>query len=155
MSAINLDGIKTGNKIEIDLRFKIEKQKKIKARCPGLAVIIAGDDKPSHTYVRLKHKKSLELGIYSELHALDKNISQKDIINLIVSLNKRDDIDGILVQLPLPAHLDTYAIIECINPEKDVDGFHPENVGKLALGHPKFIPCTPFGVIKLLEDYSI
>jgi len=152
---IILNGKKTGAAIEENLKKEILEIKKIYNKIPGLAVILVGNDKPSQTYVNLKNKKCKEIGIYSEVHNLKENISQKEIINLIKSLNHNKKIHGILVQLPIPKHLDTSKIIEVIDPEKDVDGFHPINMGQLAIGIPKFIPCTPYGVLKLIEHYNI
>ncbi|MBP7653574.1 bifunctional methylenetetrahydrofolate dehydrogenase/methenyltetrahydrofolate cyclohydrolase [Candidatus Dependentiae bacterium] len=154
MNAKLLDGIEAGKVIEKELSEKIIylKQKKI---IPSLAVILVGADKPSHTYVQLKHKKCQELGISSKVYKFEENIGEKNIIDLINELNNDDNIHGILVQLPLPKNYNQNNIIDSIFPEKDVDGFHPLNIGKLAIGKPDFISCTPYGVIKLLEYYNI
>ena len=122
---------------------------------PGLAVVIIGDDPASHTYVRMKERACEEVGIYSILHKMPSDISQEKIIETIEMMNKNPNIDGILIQLPLPKHVDTTKILQTVTATKDVDGFHPFNVGKLALGLDTFTPCTPLGVMKLLKEYNI
>jgi methylenetetrahydrofolate dehydrogenase (NADP+)/methenyltetrahydrofolate cyclohydrolase len=122
---------------------------------PGLAAVRVGADPASEVYVRNKIRASEEVGIRSEHHALPESTSTAELLELIASLNSRDDVDGILTQLPLPSQIDETAIIEAIDPRKDVDGFHPVNVGRLALGRPVFVPCTPAGIIELLEDSGI
>lgn len=120
-----------------------------------LAAVLVGDDPASAVYVRNKIKACEEVGIKSEHHALPANTNSAELLGLIASLNVRDDVDGILVQLPLPAEIDSDKIIEALDPQKDVDGFHPINVGRLALGRPTFAPCTPAGVIELLDRSGI
>ena len=154
MSALILNGIEVSIQIEQKLKEKIIKLKQ-KNIIPGLAVILVGDDKPSQTYVNLKHKKCEELGIFSKIYKFDENIEEQEIINLIQTLNNDDKINGILLQLPLPKKFDVSKITDAISYLKDVDGFHPLNFGYLALNRPLFIPCTPYGVIKLLEHYKI
>jgi methylenetetrahydrofolate dehydrogenase (NADP+)/methenyltetrahydrofolate cyclohydrolase len=122
---------------------------------PGLAAVRVGEDPASAVYVRNKIRACEEVGIYSEHHALPESTSTAELLDLIRSLNARDDIDGILTQLPLPPRIDETAIIEAIDPAKDVDGFHPISVGRLALGRPVFVPCTPTGIIELLDDNGI
>jgi methylenetetrahydrofolate dehydrogenase (NADP+)/methenyltetrahydrofolate cyclohydrolase len=122
---------------------------------PGLAAVRVGEDPASAVYVKNKIRACEEVGIYSEHHALPESTSTAELLDLIRSLNARDDIDGILTQLPLPSQIDETAIIEAIDPGKDVDGFHPVNVGRLALGRPVFVPCTPAGIIELLDDNGI
>lgn len=122
---------------------------------PCLAAVRVGDDPASAVYVRNKIRACEEVGIRSEHHALPETTSTSELLNLIASLNARDDVDGILTQLPLPAVIDETAIIEAIDPAKDVDGFHPANAGKLAMGRPVFVPCTPAGIIELLDDNGI
>lgn len=122
---------------------------------PGLAVILVGDDKASQTYVNSKEKACNACEIYSVKKVLDKNISENELLNLIDELNQDDKIHGILVQLPLPKHIDTNKILEKIDPKKDVDGFHAINVGKLVSGLDGFVPCTPLGVMRLLKEYNI
>jgi len=122
---------------------------------PSLAVILVGNDPASLTYVRNKTKECLEVGISPKDYHLHEDTPEEKLLELIGNLNKDDDIDGILVQLPLPKHINTNKILNAIFPYKDVDGFHPENVGKLMIGTPFIEPCTPKGVIRLLEHYGI
>lgn len=124
-------------------------------RPPGLATVLVGDDPASHTYVRGKRKDAAEVGIRSIHHELDASVSQDDLHDLIDFLNADEDVDGILVQLPLPGDLDGELAVERIDPHKDVDGLHPFNLGKLLLGRPGLRPCTPSGVIRILEHYDI
>jgi len=122
---------------------------------PGLAAVRVGDDAASEVYVRNKIKACEEVGIRSEHLALPSTTSSGELLELIATLNKRDDVDGILVQLPLPKAIDEGRIIEAIDPAKDVDGFHPISIGRLAAGRPVFVPCTPAGIIELLERAGI
>ncbi len=122
---------------------------------PGLAVVIVGDDSASRTYVNNKKKACAELGLYSEEHALPASTTQQELLALVAQLNARPEIHGILVQLPLPGHIDEKPILEAISPEKDVDAFHPQNVGKILLGEYRFLPCTPAGVMELLAASGI
>jgi methylenetetrahydrofolate dehydrogenase (NADP+)/methenyltetrahydrofolate cyclohydrolase len=122
---------------------------------PSLAVILVGNDPASLTYVRNKTKECIEVGISPKDYHLPEDTSEEKLLELIGNLNKDDDIDGILVQLPLPKHINTDKILNAISPYKDVDGFHPENVGKLMIGTPFVEPCTPKGIIRLLEHYGI
>ena len=122
---------------------------------PGLAVILVGDDPASHTYVSNKQKSCEQMGIYSELIKLSADVTEETLLQQIERLNENPAIDGILVQLPLPKHIDEQKVIATISPEKDVDGFHPISVGKMLLGQPTFLPCTPFGVMKLLEYSNV
>ncbi len=120
-----------------------------------LAAVLVGDDPASAVYVRNKIKACEQVGIKSEHHALPASTNSSELLELIVSLNERNDVDGILVQLPLPREIDAEKIIEAVDPQKDVDGFHPISVGRLALGRPTFAPCTPAGVIELLDRSGI
>ena len=122
---------------------------------PALAVIIVGDNPASRVYVNGKKKDCGECGFYSEEYALPAEISQKQLLDLIDELNNREDMDGILVQLPLPEHLDEREVLRAIRPDKDVDCFHPYNVGKLMIGEDGFVPCTPYGVVRMLKEYNI
>lgn len=122
---------------------------------PGLVVIKVGNDPASAVYVRNKKRACEELGIYSEEYALPEETSEKELLELINELNSREDIDGILCQLPLPKHLNESVVINAISPEKDVDCFHPENVGKVLIGEDGFKPCTPAGVIEMLKHSGI
>jgi len=121
----------------------------------SLAAVRVGDDPASSVYVRNKIRACEEVGIRSEHHALPESTTTEQLLELIASLNARDDVDGILVQLPLPAHVNETAIIEAMDPSKDVDGFHPVNAGKLAMGRPVFVPCTPAGIMELLDDRNV
>ena len=122
---------------------------------PGLAVILVGDDPASRVYVNGKKRDCAECGIYSEEYALSAETSRRELLDLIGELNGRADIDGILVQLPLPRPEDEREVLLAIRPDKDVDGFHPENVGRLVTGEPGFRPCTPAGVMRMLDEYGI
>ena len=122
---------------------------------PGLAVVIVGDDPASKVYVRNKKKACEELGLHSEEYALPAETTQEELLALVDKLNKKPDIDGILVQLPLPAHLDEKAVIEAISPDKDVDAFSAVNVGKIMIGDYKFLPCTPAGIMELIKSTGI
>jgi len=121
----------------------------------SLAAVRVGDDPASAVYVRNKIRACEEVGIRSEHHALPESTTTEQLLELISSLNTRDDVDGILTQLPLPRHVDETAIIEAMHPSKDVDGFHPVNAGKLAMGRSVFVPCTPAGIIELLDDRGV
>ena len=141
-----------------DLAARIKAE--VKAEIEGgvrasLAAVRVGDDPASAVYVRNKIRACEEVGIRSEHHALPESTTTEQLLELIASLNTRDDVDGILTQLPLPAHVNENAIIEAMNPSKDVDGFHPVNAGKLAMGRPVFVPCTPAGIIELLDDRGV
>jgi methylenetetrahydrofolate dehydrogenase (NADP+)/methenyltetrahydrofolate cyclohydrolase len=122
---------------------------------PGLAVIIVGDDPASHTYVKNKKKACEYCGFRSEEYALPEQTQQKELVELIESLNERDDIDGILCQLPLPKHIDEKAVIEKIYPSKDVDAFSEIDVGKIMIGNYSFLPCTPAGIMEMFKYYNI
>ncbi len=122
---------------------------------PCLAAVLVGDDPASAVYVRNKVRACEDVGLRSEEHALSASTTRAELLDLIASLNARDDVDGILVQLPLPLGIDEVTIVEAIDPAKDVDGFHPINVGLLAMGRPRFAPCTPAGIIELLERNHI
>ncbi len=144
-----------GKEIAKKLREKIKnevQELKGKGITPGLAVILVGDDPASQVYVRNKEKACQEVGIYSEIHHLSETISQSELINLIDKLNTNPQIHGILVQLPIPAHLNEKEVIERISPQKDVDGFHPLNAGALFVGEKSLQPCTPKGCVYLLKE---
>ncbi len=149
-----IDGKATGAAVRGELKERIE-QLKSRGIVPGLAVVIVGEDPASQVYVRNKGKACEEVGIYSETIALPEQTTQAELMALIQRLNERSDIHGILVQLPLPRHLDEQQVIRAIRPEKDVDAFHPVNVGKIMIGDFDYVPCTPAGVMVLLERYGI
>lgn len=121
-------------------------------RAPGLAVVLVGEDPASQVYVRSKHKATLEAGMQSFEHRLPAETSQQDLLDLVAALNADNSVDGILVQLPLPGHIDDKAVLAAIDPAKDVDGFHVVNAGKLAVGEEALVPCTPLGSLMLLQD---
>src|SRR5690349_18936973 len=150
-----LEGAVVAAQIKQDVQSEIERMVQTSGYRPCLAVVRVGEDPASAVYVRGKIKASEEVGIRSEHHALPASITTAELLDLISSLNKRDDVDGILVQLPLPGQINETTIIEAIDPAKDVDGFHPVNAGKLAMGRPVFVPCTPAGIIELLNYNSI
>src|SRR5215467_634996 len=152
---IKLEGSQLATRIKQDVQSAIEQMVKSRDVRPGLAAVRVGDDPASEVYVRNKIRACEEVGIRSEHHALPESTSTAELLELIASLNALDDVDGILTQLPLPSQIDETAIIEAIDPRKDVDGFHPVNVGRLALGRPVFVPCTPAGIIELLEDNGV
>ena len=122
---------------------------------PGLAAILVGDDPASKIYVQNKVKKFQSLGMHSKVYQLDKNISESELLDIIQSINEDSKFHGILVQLPLPKHIDNQKVIYAIDPKKDVDGFHPENLGLLSVGNARFIPCTPKGIMYLIDYYQI
>lgn len=130
-------------------------QLKAKGVTPGLAVIIVGEDPASQVYVRNKEKACQEVGFYSEKFALPENTTQEELNSLVMELNERSDINGILCQLPLPSHLDDKEVINLINPIKDVDAFHPVNVGAIMIGDYNFLPCTPAGVMELIYSTGV
>jgi len=153
--ATSLEGGPLAAKIKQDVKTQIEQMVENRGMRPCLAAVRVGDDPASAVYVGNKIKACEEVGIRSEHHALPASTTTEELLNLIASLNSRDDVDGILTQLPLPSGVEERAIIEAIDPAKDVDGFHPVNAGKLALGRPVFVPCTPAGIIELLDDSGI
>lgn len=147
-----------GKEISNTIRTGIQKEVQdliAKGITPGLAVILVGEDPASHTYVANKEKACKELGIYSKLIKLPEDTTEEDLLTQIKQLNEASEIDGILVQLPLPKQINEQKVIETISPLKDVDGFHPNSVGKMLLGQETFLPCTPHGIMKLLEHSNI
>ena len=152
--AILIDGKELARKTRQNLKIDCDNLKS-KGIIPKLAVIMVGDNPASKVYVKNKSKACEEVGIEYEEFLLDENTTQKDLISLIEQLNEREDVSGILLQSPIPAHLDINEAFRTISPKKDVDGFHPVNVGKLTLGQDTFVSCTPYGVIKMFEEYNI
>ncbi len=148
----NIDGNKVAAKIKKELALEIANLNAMYAKAPGLAVVLVGDNPASSIYVKHKKLACRELGIQSFSFDLENSISEEELLHLIEKLNMDDAIDGILVQLPLPKHINSKKIFAAVAKEKDVDGFHPYNIGKLAQRDPSFRCCTPFGVIKLLES---
>ncbi|MGD9969144.1 MAG: bifunctional methylenetetrahydrofolate dehydrogenase/methenyltetrahydrofolate cyclohydrolase FolD [Sulfuricurvum sp.] len=150
-----LDGKALAQKIEQNVSAEAKELKNSTGRVPGLAVILVGHDPASQAYVGMKKKACDRAGFYSVTHEMPEDISQEAIIKTIEMMNLNPNIDGILIQLPLPKHIDTTKILEIVAPDKDVDGFHPYNVGRLATGLDGFVPCTPLGVMELLAEYNI
>lgn len=150
MSGKLIDGKAIGKVIREEIKERVDVLKE-KGCIPGLAVILVGDNQASHTYVRNKQKSSTEVGMKSELIQLPLTVTESELLDHIHKLNNDDTIHGILVQLPLPEQIDENLVIRAIDPKKDVDGFHPENVGKMIIGQQSFLSCTPYGIIKLLE----
>lgn len=150
-----IDGKAISEKIRAEVKTETEKLKNERGVTPGLAVVLVGDNPASKVYVGSKEKACGEMGFYSEKHVLPVTASQDELLKLIDKLNKDSKIHGILVQLPLPKQINEDAVLEAISPTKDVDGFHPYNVGRLAVGKPLFQPCTPYGMIKMLEYSNI
>lgn len=150
-----IDGKSLANKVQNNVASEVEQLKQEKNIVPGLAVILIGDDPASHAYVKMKAKACEKVGFYSITHHMPDTISQDEIIATIEMMNNNPRIDGILVQLPLPKHVDTDKILEVIDPKKDVDGFHAYNVGRLVTNLDAFVACTPLGVMKMFEEYNI
>jgi len=149
-----LDGVAIAAEIKLEVAEEVRLLAGQSVR-PGLAAVLVGHVAASEIYVRSKVQTCAELGIYSELITPPDTVTTEDMLDLIASLNDRDDIDGILVQLPLPAYVDTKALLDAILPSKDVDGFHPVNVGRLQAGRPALAPCTPAGIIEILKRSGV
>ncbi len=152
---IILDGKKISNDIKDEITTTVAQMKAKGEKTPHLAAVIVGEDGASLTYVGSKVRACAQVGFESTLIQLPDDITQDDLLNKIQELNQDAEIDGFIVQLPLPKHIDTQAILLAVDPKKDVDGFHPENFGKLALDMETFIPATPFGIMELLKRYDI
>lgn len=153
--AILIDGKQIAKQIRSDIKQKISELIAANRQVPGLAVVLVGDDPASEVYVRSKGKACDQLGMFSMTRKLPTEISESELLSIVRELNNDSRIHGILVQLPLPDHIDSDRIIQSIAPEKDVDGLHPFSIGLLASGKPRFIPCTPYGILKLLAAYDI
>lgn len=153
--AILIDGKETARAVRGEIRDAVAAFTKESGVIPGLAVVIVGDDPASRVYVRNKHRACEEVGIRSDVHALPADTSEAELLALVAGLNADPTVNGILVQLPLPKHLDEEKVILAIDPAKDVDAFHPVNVGKIMIGNFTFAPCTPAGVMELLRHYNI
>lgn len=155
MSATIIDGKKVSKEIRETLKTETAEFIEKTGVTPGLAVVLVGNDPASAVYVRNKHRACEEIGFYSEVHELPEDTKEDDLLALLDRLNGDPKIHGILVQLPLPKQIDADKVIRKIKPEKDVDAFHPENVGRIMLGNYRFLPCTPAGVMALLDAYGI
>jgi methylenetetrahydrofolate dehydrogenase (NADP+) / methenyltetrahydrofolate cyclohydrolase len=154
MSATIISGKDLAKEKRVSMKREVELLQKEGIQ-PGLAVVLVGEDPASQSYVKAKQKACEEIGIYSVLHKLEDSIAETQLLDLIHSLNNDSRIHGILVQLPLPAHISEKAVIESINPAKDVDGFHPISVGKMMIGEDTFLPCTPFGIVEMIKSQGI
>jgi len=153
--AMIIDGKTIAAGIREEVRVEVDRLKREKGITPALAVILVGDNPASRIYVKNKGKASSEAGIRSIEHILPQDAKEKEILSLISRLNNDPSVHGILVQLPLPAHIDEHSIVEAVSPQKDVDGFHPYNIGRLVTGRPTFEPCTPKGIMKLLDATGV
>jgi methylenetetrahydrofolate dehydrogenase (NADP+)/methenyltetrahydrofolate cyclohydrolase len=154
MAAITLDGNKMAGEIRAEVASEVRAMTAAGVR-PGLAVVLVGHNPASEVYVRGKVKSSGEVGIYSEEHTPPETVSTEELLELIADLNRREEIDGILVQLPLPSHVDAKKVLLAVDPAKDVDGFHPMNVGFLSTQRPGLVPCTPAGIMEILRRSQI
>ncbi len=150
-----LDGRPIADEIKREVAEEVQRLKDDQHVKPRLAAVMVGDNDASAVYVQKKMRACADVGIESSHHALPASTTTAELLALIAELNRHNDVDGILVQLPLPKHIDEASIIEAVDPAKDVDGFHPTNVGLLAMGRPRFVPCTPAGIIELLERNRI
>jgi len=150
-----LDGKKTSEDIRIEIKAEVDSIRKKGKKIPHLAAVLVGNVGASVTYVNAKIKDCEEVGFVSSLVRLSDTVSERELIEEIEKLNNDDEVDGFIVQLPLPSHIDEKKIILAIKPEKDVDGFHPENIGKMALNFPGFLPATPYGILQLLQRYNV
>ncbi|SFP18610.1 bifunctional methylenetetrahydrofolate dehydrogenase/methenyltetrahydrofolate cyclohydrolase FolD [Enterovibrio norvegicus] len=155
MAAQIIDGKLISQTVRLEVAARVDARKSAGLRAPGLAVVLVGDDPASQVYVGSKRRVCEEVGFISKSYDLPSSTSESDLLALIDELNNDPEIDGILVQLPLPAQMDSTNVLERINPEKDVDGFHPYNVGRLCQRMPKLRSCTPKGIITLLDRYNI
>jgi len=155
MSAKIISGTEIAKEIRVELKQEIAELKEKHGLTPGLATILVGDDPASRVYVGQKDKSCNNLGIYSKMINLPKDTSEKDLLKLINELNNNSAIHGILVQLPLPGHINETRVLYAIDPNKDVDGFHPVNVGKMVIGEKCFLPCTPHGVLELISRSGV
>lgn len=154
MAAIIIDGKEIAKKKKLEIADQVEELKK-QGVTPGLAVILVGDNQASRTYVNSKQKTARELGMHNVLIEYPVSITEQELLSKIDELNKDEDIHGILVQLPLPDHISEKKLIEAISPEKDVDGFHPINIGRMMTGQDAFLPCTPYGVMVMMKEIEI
>jgi len=150
-----IDGKEVSQHVRKEVADEVKKLKKETGVTPGLAAVLVGNNPASEIYVRNKRNACGEVGIYSEEYRLPEETGENELLSLIKGLNEDEKIHGILVQLPLPKHINEGRILRSVSPLKDIDGFHPENVGFLVEGNPRFIPCTPHGIIKLLDYYKI
>lgn len=153
--AKKLDGRQLADKMQLELQEEVSRWSENNQRLPKLVVILVGEDTASQVYVRNKEKAAKKIGILSEVVKLNDTISEKELLSLIATYNADDTVDGLLVQLPLPKQINEEHVLLAIDPKKDVDGFHPMNVGKLFVGSPNMMPCTPFGIVTLLKENGV
>jgi methylenetetrahydrofolate dehydrogenase (NADP+)/methenyltetrahydrofolate cyclohydrolase len=151
MGAVILDGKKLAETVRAEVKTAVEAFVKERGRAPGLDVVLVGEDPASQIYTKNKEKASNEVGMRGRLHALPESTTEGALLELVQGLNAAADIDGILVQLPLPKHIDERKVLDLVSPAKDVDGFHPLNAGLLASGRPALVPCTPIGCMRLVQ----
>ena len=150
-----IDGKKISEKVLDEIKFSVQNRVKNNLKIPHLAAILVGDDGPSQTYVNSKIRACERVGFNSSLFKFNDNITEDELLNEITKINENKEIDGFIVQLPLPSNIDQEKILTQVSPEKDVDGFHPFNYGKMTLGIDTFIPATPAGIIELIKRYEI
>lgn len=155
MTAQLLDGRELARQLQEEIQAEVAAFVRQVGVTPGLAAVLVGDDPASQVYVRNKQKACERVGIASWLHRLPSTVTTGELLQLVARLNTDDGVHGILVQLPLPPQVDTLRVLDAVTPLKDVDGFHPENVGLLVQGRPRFVPCTPLGIQRLLERYGV
>ncbi|SEM88601.1 methylenetetrahydrofolate dehydrogenase (NADP+) / methenyltetrahydrofolate cyclohydrolase [Mesobacillus persicus] len=154
MTALIIDGKEIAKRKKLEISLEVEKLKE-SGITPGLAVVLVGDNQASKTYVRSKQMTCKELGMHSVLIEYTESVAEGELLRKIAELNEDDSIHGILVQLPLPKHIREMAVIEAISPEKDVDGFHPVNIGRMMIGQEAFLSCTPFGILVMLKESGV
>jgi len=150
-----LDGKVVSKAVKADLKIKVDERKAKGLKVPHLVAVLVGDDPASASYVRSKVRSCEQVGFESTLIKRDNNIKQAELLEIVADLNNDDNVDGFIVQLPLPKHIDEHEVTLAIDPKKDVDGFHPVNFGRMAQGLPSYIPATPLGIVKMLEHYDI
>ncbi len=150
-----LDGKKVSDEIKTEIANEVRKMLAETGRVPHLAAVLVGEDPASQTYVASKERACKEAGFISSIYRYPENCSEAELLGIVDFLNKDDEVDGFIVQLPLPKHINEQKIIEAIDPKKDVDGFHPVNAGKMLLGLPSYLPATPYGIMLLLQRYKI
>jgi methylenetetrahydrofolate dehydrogenase (NADP+) / methenyltetrahydrofolate cyclohydrolase len=150
-----IDGKATAKKVREEVTTLVKARTDAGYRAPGLATVLVGEDQASQVYVRNKRKQAEEVGMIDLHHKLDDTTSQEELLELVRALNEDPKVDGVLVQLPLPKHIDESLVLHAIDPDKDVDGFHPENVARLVLGQEGFVPCTPLGCMRLLAETGV
>ncbi|MBL99541.1 MAG: bifunctional methylenetetrahydrofolate dehydrogenase/methenyltetrahydrofolate cyclohydrolase FolD [Rhodopirellula sp.] len=155
MSAVIMDGKAISKEIQAEIAAEVATFTKQSGITPCLAAVLVGDDPASEVYVRNKHRACERVGIKSQMHKLPASTTEEELLSLIDSLNQASDVHGILIQLPLPSGIDTLRVLDAVNPRKDVDAFHPENVGLISQGRPRFLPCTPHGVQQILDRCEV